>query len=214
MTTGFTTPIPPSWTSGTSAHQSGVKQTEALLTQKFSEKLRVNPDLDRRLVSFQANKAETEHRWCKYKEGFSAPLVRYVLSRVGPRSGRVLDPFAGSGTALFCASEIGMDSVGVELLPIGAEIVEVRKLLIEADRNKLADEVKKFCEDRPWEKGGSRRPFHHLRITDGAFPRETEQKLGRYQHEAEKIRNKSLSRLLRFAALCILEEISFTRKDG
>lgn len=151
MTTGFTTPIPPSWTSGTSAHQSGVKQTEALLTQKFSEKLRVNPDLDRRLVSFQANKAETEHRWCKYKEGFSAPLVRYVLSRVGPRSGRVLDPFAGSGTALFCASEIGMDSVGVELLPIGAEIVEVRKLLIEADRNKLADEVKKFCEDRPWE---------------------------------------------------------------
>lgn len=214
MATSLTAPITAPLISRTGIHQTGIKQNEALLTQKFSAKLRVNPDLDRRLVSFQANKTETEHRWYKYKEGFSAPLIRYILSRVGPRSGRVLDPFAGSGTALFCVSEIGVDSLGIELLPIGAEIIEVRKLLRGVDRNKLADEVKKFCESRPWEKEGQRHPFHHLRITSGAFPRETEQKLERYLHEAEKSRDKALARLLRFAALCILEEISFTRKDG
>lgn len=200
-----------SWVRDPNTHMRG---TEASLTQRFSEKLKVNHDLDRRLVSFQANKTETEHRWYKYKEGFSAPLIRYILSHIGPHRGRLLDPFAGSGTALFCASELGVDSVGIELLPIGAEIVEVRKFLLEADRGKLAREIKKFSEGRLWEEEGPRQPFRHLRITEGAFPRETERKLGRYLHEVAEIRDKTVSRLLRLAALCVLEEISFTRKDG
>ena len=37
----------------------------------------------RTLVSFQASKTEERHRWCKYKEGFSADLVRYVLEKTG-----------------------------------------------------------------------------------------------------------------------------------
>lgn len=191
-----------------------MKHTDAVLTRRFSNKLKMNLDLDRRLVSFQANKTEALHRWYKYREGFSAPLIRYILSHIGPHSGRLLDPFAGSGTALSCAYEIGVDSVGIELLPIGAEIVEVRKLLLEADRKKLAHKITKFVESRCWQKKGPIKSFRHLRITQGAFPKETELELCRYVHEVERITDKALSRLLRFAALCVLEEISFTRKDG
>ena len=32
-------------------------------------------------------------------------------------TGPVLDPFAGSGTSLFVAAEMGLDAVGIELLP-------------------------------------------------------------------------------------------------
>jgi hypothetical protein len=56
--------------------------------------------------------------------------------------------------------------------------------------------------------------FPHLRITAGAFPPETEQLLGRYTWEAARVSDQALARILRFAALCILEPISYTRKDG
>ena len=51
------------------------------LTKKYADVLEVNMDLDRRLVSYQANKITVGHRWCKYKEGFSASLIDYLLER-------------------------------------------------------------------------------------------------------------------------------------
>lgn len=212
MATGLTLTIPELPTRR--PQQSGNGRREAVLAQKFRDRLKVNPDLDRRLVSFQANKAESEHRWYKYREGFSASLVRYVLSHVGPRSGQLLDPFAGSGTTLFAASEIGIDSVGIELLPIGAEIIEVRKLLLAVNRGMLAEQIRKFGEKRAWERQGASKPFRHLRITADAFPKESEHKLGRYLDEVERLQNRALTRVLRLAALCVLEDISYTRKDG
>ena len=66
--------------------------------ERLGHVLTVNHDLDRKLVSYQANKTEKEARWCKYKEGFSAPLIRYILKQFALEDGRILDPFAGSGT--------------------------------------------------------------------------------------------------------------------
>src|SRR3990172_8307344 len=97
------------------------------LTERFRDRLVVNQDLDRTLVSFQANRRELEHRWCKYKEGFSAELMRYVFRRVEIDRGPVIDPFAGAGTALFAACELGLASTGIELLPSSAEIIKVRR---------------------------------------------------------------------------------------
>src|SRR2546426_385073 len=191
-----------------------IEHAERSLTERFADKLKLNRDLDRALVSFQANKAEKEHRWCKYKEGFSAALIRYILAKVGPSAGRILDPFAGSGTSLFCASDYGIDSVGVELLPVGAEIIEVRKLLLESDREKIARELRAFGQSRAWEKKGPSQVFPHLRITAGAFPSETEHSLGRYLYEVSRIKSSTVARFLRFGALCVLESASFTRKDG
>lgn len=191
-----------------------IRKADARLTERFSEMLVVNYDLDRKLVSFQANKSETRNRWCKYKEGFSAALMRYVFNKLGIKSGPILDPFAGSGTALFAASEIGIDSVGIELLPCAAEIVEVRRMLQGIDGRRTADAIRKFKAGQAWEKDGKRRKFSHLRITAGAFPAETEWKLERYMYEVEQVKEKRLSRVLRFAAFCVLESISYTRKDG
>ena len=191
-----------------------IKAADDRLHAKFREKLRVNYDLDRTLVSFQANKTKNGHRWYKYKEGFSSDLVRYVIRRFALDPGRILDPFAGSGAALFTASELGVDSVGIELLPSSAEIIEVRQILRMVDAGQIAEKIRRFRESLVWQRPGESKTFPHIRITKGAFPSETEAELGRYLYEIERIRDDSLRRILFFAALCILEDVSFTRKDG
>jgi DNA modification methylase len=117
-----------------------IKAADDDLTERFREKMRVNRVLDRTLVSFQANKAEVGHRWCKYREGFSAELIRYIIEET-ELSGPVLDPFAGSGTALFVAAEMGLDAVGIELLPCSAEIIQVRHAVLHADKALSADMI-------------------------------------------------------------------------
>ncbi len=100
---------------------SEIDELDFKLSQHFQDKFIVQPSLTRQLVSFQANKKMASYRWYKYKEAFSAPLVEYLLCRYGIVSGKVLDPFAGSGTTLFAASTMGIDVNGIELLPIGQQ---------------------------------------------------------------------------------------------
>lgn len=190
-----------------------IKAADDDLTQRFSQKMRVNGDLNRTLVSFQANKTENGHRWCKYREGFSAELIRYVIEKTS-LTGTILDPFAGSGTALFVAAELGLNAIGIELLPCSAEIIEVRRALLHADKSRLANEIRAVVAKRSWMEPGEVESFPHLRITEGAFPPETEHQLGRFLFHAARAPESLLSRLLHFSALSILEEISFTRKDG
>jgi DNA modification methylase len=191
-----------------------IRAVDDKLHLKFSSKLQVNYDLDRTLVSFQANKSKNGHRWYKYKEGFSSDLIRYIIDRLGLKSGCVLDPFAGSGATLFTASELGIDSVGIELLPSSTEIIEVRRILRTANVAQMAEKILQFKESHTWQKPGPKRSFPHIRITEGAFPPETELELERYLFEVERVNDDNLKRVLSFAALCILEDVSYTRKDG
>ena len=191
-----------------------IKAADDRLHAQFVDKLQVNYDLDRTLVSFQANKTKNGHRWYKYKEGFSSDLVRYIMHRFALNSGCILDPFAGSGAALFTASELGVDSVGIELLPSSAEIIEVRQILRTVDARQMAEKIRRFRENLVWQIPGNSRAFPHIRITTGAFPLQTEDELGRYLYEVERMSDDSLKHVLFFAALCILEDVSYTRKDG
>lgn len=183
------------------------------LEARFADRLHVNRRLSRQLVSFQANKDKPGYRWFKYKEGFSEGLVQYLLDTLRIDSGRILDPFAGTGTALFAASDCGLHATGIELLPIGSEIIEVRKLAHNGDTATLHATLERWQREKPWNHEQSTTSFPHLRITNGAFSAETQLALDRYlaalQNEAD-----IAARLLRFAALCVLEEISYTRKDG
>lgn len=191
-----------------------IRTADEQLHARFAEKLKVNYDLDRTLVSFQANKSKNGNRWCKYKEGFSADLIRYILEKLNLKAGCILDPFAGSGTALFTASDFGIDSVGIELLPNSAEIIQVRKFLRTTDTKQVAQEIRHFRDSLVWLKPGNSRSFPHLRITAGAFPPQTETELSRYLYEAENFKDANIGRVMTFAALCVLEDISYTRKDG
>lgn len=184
------------------------------LEVKYQGKLQKNEDLNRTLVSYQGNRAEPELRWVKYREGFSAELVKYILDRTCRLPGRILDPFAGSGTTLFAAADLGYETTGIELLPNVAELIEVRRELRSSNRPALAIALREFAKMRSWTGGDAVRPFPHVRITKGAFPEETETEIGRYLDDIDHVKNPLLGRILCLALMGVLEDVSFTRKDG
>ncbi|MBI3592838.1 MAG: site-specific DNA-methyltransferase [Nitrospirae bacterium] len=191
-----------------------IKAVDARLEGRFASKLQVNRDLRRTLVSFQANKNEPGFRWFKYKEGFSSALVDYVLDRCKVTRGEIIDPFAGSGATLFVASRRGLDSAGIELLPIGCEIIKARREAI-SRRSEVISALKKWKASNHWiESKQQGISFSHLAITNGAFPPNSEELLGKYLRAVSNLQQHPVRTVLRAAALAVLEEISFTRKDG
>ena len=179
----------------------------------WKNKIIVANELTRSLVSFQANKGRAIYRWYKYKEAFSAELVEYFLGRHGLSSGRLLDPFAGSGTALFAAGALGMKAEGIELLPIGQKIIETKKLIDCELQPGDIETITRWAAKRPWHEGRSARPINELRITKGAYPADTAESIGKYLASSER-ENAATKAVLLFALLCILESVSYTRKDG
>lgn len=190
-----------------------IRHLDKELSQHFLNRLVTDRNLTRKVVSFQANKARPQYRWYKYKEAFSAELVEYLLDKHGIQTGTVFDPFAGAGTALFASSALGLDADGIELLPVGQKIIEARLLALNGNGKKHLERMKWWISTKPWETGNISKEFSVLRITKGAYPDETEIFLKKYLACMESEENGVASILL-FALLCVLESISYTRKDG
>jgi hypothetical protein len=66
------------------------------------------------------------HRLHPYLGKFIPQLVEVLLARYVRRGGRVLDPFAGSGTTLVQGLESGHDAVGVDIAAFNCLLVEVK----------------------------------------------------------------------------------------
>ncbi len=178
----------------------------------FKRALRVEKLLTRQVVSFQANKDKNTYRWYKYKEAFSAELIEYLLQKYKIPTGKILDPFAGVGTTLFTAAQAGYSADGIELLPVGQEVIDARKRTDEITPDGI-EVLKHWRNNRPWEKCNRSESLNNLRITQGAYPHQTEEEIGKYLHQLKKERSP-VSDILKFALLCVLESVSFTRKDG
>lgn len=200
----------------TSKQNTALEEIERLdthLLQYFKEKMVVQPSLTRSLVSFQANKNRPVYRWYKYKEAFSASLVEHFFYKYGIRKGTVLDPFAGSGTALFAASEMGINADGIELLPIGQQIIATKKLIESEFTPEDFDRLQHWSTSSIWEQSLSRVSLPELRITKGAYSEKTKDAIEKYLAACQQ-ENSLVQAVLRFVLFCVLESVSFTRKDG
>jgi DNA modification methylase len=188
------------------------------LDQQFSNRyracLKIEPALNRQLVSFQANKTRPSYRWYKFKEAFSASLVEYLLNRYQVADGAVLDPFAGIGTTLFAAAGIGLDADGIELLPIGQEVITGR---LQIKGHGLSEDdcqiIKRWIEQHPWRDTPSLNRLPVLRITDGAYSHDTTRIIEQYICAMSQT-SESIQAVLKLGLLSILESVSYTRKDG
>lgn len=183
------------------------------LEQRYGRLLEQTDRFNRQLVSFQASKTDVLHGWISYREGFSAELVERLLDEFGiqPRE-TVLDPFAGSCTTLLTAKMLGLDSVGIELLPNAhlAWAAKSRAFDYDLDEVTRLRDLLQTTTPPPTD-----RPFPHLTITETAFPPETERDIMAYTCWFEALPVSADARLLgQFALMSILEKVSYTRKDG
>jgi DNA modification methylase len=190
-----------------------IQELDTKLTDYFSSKLVVDNNLTRKLVSFQANKTRNHYRWYKFKEAFSAELVEYLITKYKISSGKVLDPFAGAGTTLFACSELGYDSEGIEILPVGQQIIKSGIIARSSNIENLIERLEYWKTSNLWNKKGATKNFEVFRITDGAYPAETEHKIKRFLGDLEK-EAPDTREILLLGLLCVIESISYTRKDG
>ena len=183
------------------------------LHERFADRLAVRDDLSRRLVSYQGNKTAPGLRWFKYKEGFSAELVRGALRGA---DGPVLDPFAGVGTTALVAAGSGRRATGIEIMPVGARAAAAISWIA---RQQSPDAIGRAGKRLLRALDGGVEPaaehrFAHVPITRQAFSPETEDAICRARGFLRRMRDQGLRLVLDVACMSVLEEASFTRKDG
>jgi DNA modification methylase len=184
------------------------------LLKRYRRSIRVDPRLDRGLVGARGNRNASGFRWLRYKEAFSAALASAMIERFTVPGGVVLDPFAGVGTALFAARALGRGALGIELLPVGVFAMEARLAAECVDRASFRRRVA-AAEEIDWPAlADAPGALRHIAITRGAFPPETERALAGYRAWVRRIRDRGARKLFDLAALAVLEDVSYTRKDG
>lgn len=196
------------------SHDGVCAENERLaLESLYGPLLQETDEFNRQLVSFQANKTEVLHNWVKYREGFSASLVEALLGKFGIGSGEtVLDPFAGSCTTLLVAQALGINATGIEILPNSHLAWQAKSRAYSYNIDEL-DHIHNVI--RTAAPPATETPFPHLTITEGAFPQQTERDLMAYTRWAESWDVSQETKLLfRLAIMSVLEDVSYTRKDG
>jgi 16S rRNA G966 N2-methylase RsmD len=183
------------------------------LYDKYNHIIETDMKLNRTLVSFQANKKEAFYRWFKYKEGFSKNLINYYLDGYSNAPGSILDPFAGVGATIFAARERRWNTTGIELLPVGIYAIKARLAAEKTDPTKFKKETDKLWVNFQKTKKIDK-IINHISITRGAFPKNNEDLINKYLTACKNITDNNMKILFEFAAFCVLEESSYTRKDG
>ena len=194
-------------------HEDALTEARRSLYDRFASRISVKDSLSRKLVSYQGNKDAPGLRWLKYKEGFSSKLVRSFLGQVEART--FLDPFSGSGTGPLTASSMGMDGTGIEIMPVGN--LSARAIVAAANGLRYNDffhRSQDLIASLASKEYDVDQLFQHIPITERAFPEQTEQDLANARKYVDGIRDPSLQTVLTLACLSVLEEVSYTRKDG
>ena len=180
------------------------------LYRRFCDRMLVDVGLNRKLVSYQGNKHEPGFRWFKYKEGFSRSLVRTLLPQ--QQGTHVLDPFSGVGTTVVAATGLGHVGTGIEIMPVGnLAAMAVAYASNGIDMGCLEKQAKALVQ---YSVHGTGNRMEQMPITQGAYPRKTESALMRAQMFISKIDDPAIATVLTLACVSILEDVSYTRKDG
>jgi DNA methylase len=124
------------------------------------------------------------HRLHPYLGKFIPQLVEVVLARYVPRGGRVLDPFAGSGTTLVQALESGYDAAGVDLAAFNCLLMEVKTrrydlFRLESELREVVRRVEPQAGDTPAADGYLGRWFAPRALGELLAFREL---VGKYEH--------------------------------
>jgi len=168
-----------------------------------------NPRIGK-LLTFNPNKHLPIYNWFYFKEGFSRDLVLMLLDIMHVRENeKVLDPCCGVGTTLLACREMGLKSLGFDVLPIAVFALTVKLSdynvnVLKEYRKKItgAKFVKPDVSDVP---NFVKRFFSNYALEDIYFLREEINK---------HVKNEMEKRFFMLALVNAAIRCSYIRKDG
>lgn len=179
-------------------------------TKKFQEMYNVKIVNYRKKITFSGNGSKIIHRWSPYVQGFSAQFVDDMLSRYQIRREQwVLDPFVGSGTVSVCAKMKGINSLGIDLMPLMTFMAKVKtrwNINISEVKNELI-KVKSLWRERR----KADPPF--LRETTRQFQHDVLDSLLIIKKSILEIKNERIRDLFKLALASILVECSNLKRS-
>lgn len=163
------------------------------------------------LVNFGENLDIPYHRWFKYREGYSAKLVKQIIleSKISSDEYYILDPFCGSGTTMVVASLLGYSSIGIDVNPLSAFITKLKNAHFnKEDVNKIENKIKKFVIPKTLS--------YASKYSDIAkyFNKESFDKLLKIKTFIDSINDYKTRTFFLGAFLCIIEDCSNRKRDG
>ncbi len=197
-----------------SADNFGEQSARIRLEKKLIDITEVSDKFNRQSVSYQLSKNDSLHRWLKYKEGFSADLVKKLLKEFDIKQGdTVLDPFVGSGTTSLVCKMLGINSISFDILPMSEISIKAKQSVLDYDLSEIKLLISEIENLSMPENYNDRTPY--IAITDGAYPENTEREIAFF---TKWNNNKKYSEITKnLVTLCILnslEKVSYTAKDG
>ena len=197
-----------------SADNFGEQSARMSLEQRLMELMVVSNEFNRQSVSYQLSKNDCLHRWLKYKEGFSADLVKKLLKEFKVKEGdTVLDPFVGSGTTSLVCKMQGINSIGFDILPMSKIAIKAKQSVFDynlSELKQLIAEIECLLLPESYDKRAQ-----YINITDGAYPDFTEKEITFFTDWNSTSNHSEIAKNL--IVLCILnslEKVSYTAKDG
>ena len=184
------------------------------IEEKYWPITEVTDRFNRQSVSYQLSKKDCLHRWLKYKEGFSANLVKILLDDFGLKKGdMVADPFMGSGTTALVSILNGYNSIGFDILPMTKIAIKAKTLIYKYDLQELQQMLNEIALlDVPQEYS---KKTPEVSITRDGYPTMTSHELAYYkEYFSKSAYSDEAKTLLELCTLNSLERISYSAKDG
>jgi site-specific DNA-methyltransferase (cytosine-N4-specific) len=197
-----------------SADNFGEQSARMSLEKKLLPITVVSDDFSRQSVSYQLSKNDCLHRWLKYKEGFSADLVKKLLKEFEIKEGdTILDPFVGSGTTSLVCKMQNINSIGFDILPMSKIAIKAKDVVFDYDLSEIKNLISEIENLSMPEDYGKKTPY--INITDGAYPENTEKEIAFFADwNKESNYSEIVKNLVELCILNSLEKVSYTAKDG
>ena len=159
------------------------------------------------MVHWRGNQDLPIHRWYKYREGYSPALIDAL--QLGKR---ILDPFAGSGSIMVGAAELGLRSTGIDVNPLASFVTAVKLSPLDA---KQLDRAFAFAEQiRTTSSNAEAWPQPALAISENMFEPDINLMMMQIRAQIESVSDQRLHDFLLLAWIAVLETVGSYFKEG
>lgn len=195
-----------------------------LIKQKLPEIDKVD-GVTEKDVTFVKSKDIPFQRWYPYIEGYSPDFVKSLIKNYGITDALIYEPFAGTGTTLLAADDLGLSTVYSEVNPLLQFLIQTKLNVLKAEetqRKKLSKDLKdiqkailkninKFEEDK-----SLRESYKDLFSDKKYFPDETLEQLLKLRSYIDivKLEDGLLADTLTVAVISCLLPVSYLKKVG